>query len=55
MMTLQDRPGAEPGPGTAQYADPAEIEDQEASASEQQDAVGGASRIVVKLDGTRDY
>ena len=55
MTTPQDRPGAQPGPGIAEYADPAEIDHREAPASEQQDAMGGASGIVFKLDGTRDH
>lgn len=52
MSTPQDRPGTEPDAEASEYADPAEIEDLEVSAGDQQDVAGGY--IYMKLDGTRD-
>jgi hypothetical protein len=51
MSTPQDRPGAESGAEASEYAEPEEIEDLEASASDQQDVVGGR---YLKYGGTRD-
>jgi hypothetical protein len=55
MTTPQNRPGAKPDPEATEYADAVEIDDLEAAASDQEDAVGGASGVILKLDGTRDY
>lgn len=49
MSTPQDRPGPGPDVEASEYADPAEIEDLEASASDQQDVAGGATSMFLKI------